>query len=280
VMHRLKTARLRGVYSQGLVLPLSDFQELANPCLYAEGNDWAIPGQPPYATLAEALGVEKFDDELPEEASGPFPTQLMRKSSSERAQNLDAKWATVLANGPWIATEKIDGFSCSVARDDLGELYVCGRNWRVRTPAEGDVPGIYWRAVRQYGLEQLIQPGMGVQFEIYGEGIRGNPLRVDGTRIAIFAAYVHGILQPRATPDRPTWRSWAQEHAAPLRDLQLPSSAAEAIAQVDGIKSAINPDRLAEGVVWHQANGFEIPEHGFRSTLKVLSNKYLSKEKG
>ena len=280
--HRLKTARMRGVYSQGLVMPIRDFLEVVEATVLPPGHGGfdADPDPNSMADFASLLKVAKFEEELPETASGPFPAHLIRKTSSERVQNLDGSWDAVMAQGPWLATEKVDGYSCSVVRDVDGELYVCGRNWRVRTPAAGDMPDVYWRAVRDFDLERRVVPGTGVQLEIYGEGVRGNPLRIDGIRIAIFAAYVNGALQPRHTRERPTWRTWMHEHAAPMHDLQLPATAAEAIEQVDGLRSLISPQRLAEGIVWSQADAVALPELGYRSTMKAISNKALMKAGG
>lgn len=71
---------------------------------------------------------------------------------------------------------------------------------------------------------------------------------------------------------------WALDQAAPIHQLTFPASAAEAITQVDGLKSLLTPGppRLAEGIVWHTADGAVVPELG-RSTLKAISNRYIAK---
>ena len=52
----------------------------------------------------------------------------------------------------------------------------------------------------------------------------------------------------------------------------------ELIAAHDGIKSFVNEERLAEGVVLRTASGKPIAQLG-RNTFKVISNKYLLKER-
>jgi hypothetical protein len=47
---------------------------------------------------------------------------------------------------------------------------------------------------------------------------------------------------------------------------------------VDGIKSIIAPERLAEGVVWHRSSGEPADVLGGRTTFKAISNRYLLKE--
>jgi len=262
VVHALKTARLRGVYSQGLVLPLADFPELA--AAEQAGN----------TGYAQIVGVSKYEPPVPVslagEVVGPFPTHLGRKTDSERVQNLLGVWDAIVANGPWLPTEKLDGTSCSVFVDATGQLHVCGRNWEL---ADGD--NTYWRTVRRYGLDTRLAPGDGVQFEIYGDGIQANPLGVRGQQIAIFT-YTHAGRTLR----RADWPRWALEHVAPLYDLPFPASPAAAVAQVDGLKSLVSPARQAEGIVWHQADGRALPELDYRPNWKAINNKFLMKARG
>lgn len=284
--HRLKTARMRGVYSQGLVMPLSTSPEIAG-VIQEFGIDFYRQWP---QDCAGHLDVIKFDEELPEGAAGPFPTTLGQKTSSERAQNLADVWPVIVDGGPWIATEKVDGKSCSVFRDTEGALHVCGRNWEVPAPAGAGQADVYWRAAQKlfgpvetgsdfFGASDsfpaTLAPGEGVQFEVYGEGIAKNPLRVKGEHISIFTVLQDGQPVPRGQ-----WPRWALAFAAPIFQIELPATAAEAIEQVDGIKSLINPDRLAEGVVWHQGEGRQMAELGYRSTMKIVSNRYLSKQEG
>lgn len=256
--HRLKTARLRSVYSQGLVLPLSAFPGMA-----------AIQGD----NLAARLGIVKYEPPAVlagGDIAGLFPEKLGRKTDSERAQNLVAVWDAIVAGGPWLPTEKVDGTSLSVFKDTDGVLHVCGRNYEI---ADGD--NLYWRAVRTNEMGSWLTPGTGVQCEIYGEGIQKNPLRVKGVRVAVFACLTHG--EPLG---RHLWPKRAIELAAPTFDICLPATAEAAIAQADGIESLITPGRPAEGIVWHHADGLTMPELDYRSTFKVVSNRYLVKHDG
>jgi RNA ligase (TIGR02306 family) len=257
-IHVLKTARLRGVYSQGLVLPIEQFPEL----LAAE----------PDADLAGLLGVKKYEPPLPPglggEMVGAFPTSLARKTDAERAQNLVAIWPLLLAAGPWIATEKLDGTSLTVVNDG-GELRVCGRNWELR-----DGPNVYWDAVRSTGMESHLQPGEVVQAEVYGEGIQANPLRVRGRHVGVF-----GFFRGLDAVPRNDWPEWVEALAAPVyADLVLPDTVDAALAQVDGLASVVNPQRRSEGVVWARPSGRGLQELEWRSTFKVISNAYLVKQ--
>lgn len=254
-VHVLKTARLRGVYSQGLVLPLADFPELVD--------------RSPDEDLAALLGVEKWEAPVPagaEEVIGEFPTALARKTDAERVQNLVDVFDRLRAEYLWVATEKVDGTSATFARVE-GALRVCGRNWELS--AERSLHG---RMAARLGLAEKLREGDVVQGEIYGEGVQGNPLKVRGTHLAVFAFFQERTALPRAE-----WPSWALDLSVPAVDLVLPHSVEAAVAQVDGMQSVVSPGRLAEGVVWHTSDGRAVPELDYRSGFKAISNKYLLK---
>lgn len=282
-VHVLKTARLRGQYSQGLVIPATEFslEILKAYPLDINMSDTVLIDGTEFVGLdiTEELGIEKYEAPLPKggnaNTAGSFPTHLGLKTDSERVQNLTGIYDTILESGPWTATEKIDGTSLSVFRDDLDEPVVCSRNWKLK---DGD--NYYWEMVRKYDLLNLIYPFQGIQAEIYGPGIQGNPLKVNDVRISVFAFLDHGQPVPRAD-----WPEPLQALAAPeYVDLVLPETVAEAVAQVDGIKSLVSPDRLAEGVVWHRARPDLTQSHEDvlrgRHNFKAISNKYLLKHDG
>ena len=82
----LKTARLRGVYSQGIVFSLTDFPELS--------------GVDDETGFDAALGVAKWEPPLPPGMAvlGPFPSHL-QKTDAERVQNLDDEtWSAIQAD--------------------------------------------------------------------------------------------------------------------------------------------------------------------------------------
>lgn len=257
--HRLKTARLRGVYSQGLVLPIEQFADEVN------SDD-----------LAGALGVVKFEPPLPTgmKVAGAFPTHLVRKTDSERVQNLVDSWGEIVAAGPWTPTEKIDGTSLTVLRDETG-IRVCSRNWEIAEPELRSEADIYWLAVQMSGLSNMIRPGEVVQAEIAGPGIQGNPLGLNHMQVFVFH---HGNFmsgEPVTLVNALTFNEVFRP--APVLDLEFPTTPEEAVEQVDGLKSVITPGRLAEGVVWHAPAG--VSALGGRSTFKAINNKFLAKAK-
>ena len=247
--HVVRTAKLRGAISQGLLMPP---EELGLTTL-SEGQDlteWA----------KHKLRVTKYEKPLPADngkTEGHFPTHIVRKTDSERVQNLTGNWEEI-QEYIWVATEKIDGTSSTFAMTEEG-LIVCSRNYAIK---EGD--NLYWNIARQYGLDTM-PVGYVVQGEIYGEGIQGNKLDVRGKHLAVFNMIRTKEQWDGELPTVPTYFG-----------MKLPKTIDEAIEQADGIKSLINSGRLAEGIVWKT---FETVPCLGRNTFKVISNKWLLKDK-
>lgn len=242
--HRLKTMRLKGVVSQGLILPLKDFSETEL------GN------------LEEKLGILKYEPPSPGGGTtGPFPTCYGSKTDAERVQNLENY--SELAKLPWVASEKVDGTSCSVFLD-LGDnkLHVCGRNWEIK-----DGENLYWKATRKFGVENTLkelalkwgsQSSVGLQFEIFGPGIQKNPLQVPELKIAIFTGWSDRIKQDVSF----------LKYCAPVLDIPLPPTVEGAVVASNKLRSKINPEQLAEGIVWHCNQ---------QEPIKSINNAYLLK---
>jgi RNA ligase (TIGR02306 family) len=199
---------------------------------------------------------------------GAFPTSLARKTDAERIQNLTEHFDVLRQRHRWVATEKLDGTSATFLNDD-GTLRVCGRNWEM-----ADGPNVYWEMARTLRIAERLEPGWVVQGEIYGEGVQSNPLKVRGRHLGIF-----GVFADRAPVEPKDWPEWAKQLAVPEIDFDLHRFASidAIVAAVDGLKSVIAPDRLAEGLVFQTADRAEVPELDFRSCFKVISNRYLLK---
>lgn len=261
--HLLKTIKLRGQISQGLILPLQFG-------LTPESTQEEIT-----ATF-EKLGVFKYEPPLPSgggEQIAPFPTRFARKTDSERVQNVSDEWLQSLDPSEWFASEKIDGTSATFWKVD-GELHVAGRNWELSP--EGDHP--HARLARELKLAELMPDNSVVQGEIYGEGIQKNPLKVNGLHLAVFW---HGFSTPvEENEETRAFHEWAENHSTPLVDLTLPRTIDEAIEQTMKMKSLVNPKVLAEGVVWWNKKGTHYSEIGDRPNFKSINSAYLLKHGG
>lgn len=259
--HVLKAAKLRGTYSMGLLIPAGLFPEL----------DALEPG----ADLAAAIGVTKYEPAIPAglagTIAGPFPTRFAPKTDAERVQNLVDAYPAIAAKA-FTATEKVDGMSVTMVNDG-GTLRVATRNWELAAPEAGTRAPGPWAIADQLRVLERLPDGHTLQGELWGEGIHGNKLKAKGLHLAVFNALRFGRYLPRHE-----WPAALAELAAPIYEgLELPETVDEAIAQADGIKSLINPAVLAEGIVWHTADGAALPELGGRACFKAISNKWLLK---
>jgi RNA ligase (TIGR02306 family) len=169
---RIRTAKMRGQLSQGLMLPLAAFPGLEG---FNEGDD-----------VTEKLQVKKWY--IPETANDggviigdrpygiPASDEIRIQSALELLDQLHDK--------PYYITTKMDGTSGIVYYID-GKLGCCSRNKEVKD----DESALYWMPVYRYGLkEKLAQYGKNIVLtgEICGPGIQKNKLRLPGIEWYIF----------------------------------------------------------------------------------------------
>lgn len=162
---RIRTKKLRGVLSQGLLIPL---KELTAAGLlsgeFQEGED-----------LTERLGVEKYEPVVPPsqgrgELQGSFP-EMVPKTDEARVQSVPSV-IDELRGHPYVITLKCDGTSATFLIDPTdGEFKVCSRNFCVK---DGD--NVYWNIARKYNIEAHLRDWADyvIQGEIVGPGIQGN----------------------------------------------------------------------------------------------------------
>ncbi len=100
--------------------------------------------------------------------------------------------------------------------------------------------------------------------------MQGNPLQLKDLRFFAFRLLVDDV-------DIPTdeWPSALAAVAAPLLDIGLPASNADALALADALDSVVAPGRRPEGIVWRYEGTALVPER----VIKAISNRYLLKQK-
>ena len=169
---RLRTIKLRGQVSQGLIIPLKDAYSLykrSTPNLdmqWFEGLD-----------VTEMIGIVKYEPPIPAhlagKVKGSFPS-FLRKTDEERIQNLEKEYAewTFSSNHQFYATEKLDGssFTCYIKN---GEFGVCSRNMDLLETEDNT----FWTVARKLDLENKLRSfGKNICFqgEMVGSGIQGN----------------------------------------------------------------------------------------------------------
>jgi RNA ligase (TIGR02306 family) len=167
---RLKTAKIRGQHSQGLLLPLS---VLGNARTWQVGCD-----------VGAELGVKKYEKELPLALSGVargnFPTHIVAKTDEDNGlSNLDI--VDYVLRGPVYVTQKLDGSSCTIIIEGGKIAHVCSRNLSLQ-----DVGGnAFWHAAKKLNLQGA--GDMVLQGELMGPGIQGNQLGLSEPTLYLFS---------------------------------------------------------------------------------------------
>ena len=291
---RLRTIKLRGTTSQGLLLPLrpvfaewtdENFQKNILDDEERIGDD-----------LTELLGIQKWEAPIPAQlqgqAAGMFPTSLIPKTDQERIQNCfgdiqkrakrfttEKVWnaeTQTLEEHPVVVpvdfkeptyevTMKLDGSSCTIFRWE-GELRVCSRNLELLINDENKDNTFVAIALL---LADSIPDGFAFQGEIWGESIQGNKEGIRGQRFSVFDIFdirKHEYLSP--VNRRDVCNQLGIEHVPVLgEDWNAPESVDAGLALAEG--PSIN-HKIREGLVW-KCN--EDPSFSF----KTISNKFLLK---
>jgi len=272
---RLKTIKLKGQLSQGLLLPLSVliFGNEEDP-FWDEGDD-----------VSEHLNVTKW--ELSEKEfvriyrqnkdarPGGFPYYIP-KSDQERIQNYKTKTLQELKDKEIIfeVTEKLEGSSLTayINGEDEG---VCSRNINLKEP-EDDGFNAFWHVARKYKLLEklrVLDRPLAIQGELVGPGICGNIYKLDEYRF-----YLYNIWD--ITAQRWLYPDERNELCDLLEIEQVPFDCNFIIAQEDTVDdlldmadgySVINKNVRREGLVYKSYSS----THSF----KTVSNKYLLEKK-
>lgn len=183
---RLRTVKLRGFTSQGLLLPL-DVVVVATETpkeLLNEGDD-----------VTDTLGILKYEKPLPAAlagtAKGNFPS-FIPKTDQPRIQNCTRQFEEICRDS-WSITEKLDGSSMTVycktefenglVKEQLSG--VCSRNLDLKF----DESNSFWEATVKYDLiHKIFSTGrnLAIQGELVGEGIQGNSYEITGRKFFCF----------------------------------------------------------------------------------------------
>lgn len=282
--HVLRTMKMRGVYSQGLIMPLPELG--INPALPV-GSDiteacHVIKYEPPVFTGRGANRQDKALQRAAQGIIGEFNAPCS-KSDAPRAQTLTGIWHE-LCKLEAVPTVKVDGMSLTFFFDG-SELRMFTRNYEV-DPTHPDWRDACELAHRYFtsrigGLSVFdIGVGMCVQAEYAGPGINGNRQKLAKRDLFVFAVWQDGEKLPRAE-----WEGSFLAHAAPEvnpGDCPLADSMDTLISAVDGMRGRITPNVLDEGIVWHLNPDQPIPdtvrgELGDNLCFKIINNTYLTK---
>lgn len=242
----VKTKRIRGALSQGIILKLDDFPE-------AQGHD---------GDIRNLIGVVKYTPESSGDTIGDFPHKYAVKSDAERIQNLTEFLANQQDRADvWEATEKLDGTSITIGKDEDGKIFVASRNHMIN-------PDNHPVALMAKDNGWDIEPGWAIQGEFVGPGIQSNPLNLKEKEFHVFQVFNKAHIVPVSQ-----WPQWAQDNRVPVLDIPFPTTVDEAVNQASFTSTINNVE--PEGIVWMDTTGTLHPELGYRSVFKAINNNTL-----
>ncbi len=113
---------------------------------------------------------------------------------------------------------------------------------------------------------------MAFQGEIIGEGVQGNKLKIKGQELRLFYVYLIPQAQYMSTGHMIEMAKLYGIESVPLVGTMTLDHTAEQLLEMANRKSLINPNAMAEGIV------FRLNEPGLKVSFKAISNAYLLKE--
>ena len=251
---RLRTVKLRGQISQGLLL---------NPSLLGRSFE---PGE----DVTDELGIVKYEAPIPAclggEVIGPFPS-FVSKTDEERIQNLAIEFGSFRGKAFYVS-EKIDGTSFTAFFNE--SFGVCGRNWQL---AEDDTNS-HWRVVRSLDLATRLQNlghAIAIQGELVGPGIQKNRYALKEPELFVFNVF---DIQASSYLNKSSMEAICVElglkTVPQVEILAVPDTIDEILGIAEGT-SQLNPKMEREGLVWVHGSGED------RISFKTISNKFLAK---
>lgn len=272
--YRIKTMKMKGVLSQGLLVPLESTLTQDEKARMAFGEE-----------LQVILGVEKYEPPLPTggQQKGTFPTHLVPKTDQERVQNITKELVGRNAS-EFEVTEKLDGTSCTIwyhCQEGVASLQdsaqmelrrnpyvgVASRNWEM----DRDDSNVYAKVLRDNDLvTKLGQLGrnIAIQGEIIGPAIQGNKYQRATQELFVFDIYDIDAKRYLAPNERiQLTAQLGLNHVPVMKDVVSSMDSALLLALAEGQSELHAVER--EGLVFKAYDG--------SLSFKAISNKWLLK---
>lgn len=253
---RLKTIKLRGQISQGLITKIPN-----NGGSVTEGDDWT-----------DILNVTKYELPIPValsgEVKGNFPN-FMPKTDEERIQNIKTSDFNNWKNLKCYYTEKIDGTSITIYFNN-NTFGVCSRNLELKYNETNS----YWEAVNNLNLERKLRElgkNIALQGELFGNGVQGNKYKQNGRSIAFFNVFDIDKQSKLPYKEFVNLCKQLELSTVPVIDdnFVIGDKTVEDLLNLAEGFSVLNTSTLREGIV--------VRDYENNISFKVISNSWLTK---
>lgn len=265
-LYRLKTVKLRGQISQGLLVPIEEIPELAAR-EWTEGDD-----------LTELLVIKKWEPNIPANLAGQikgnFPT-FLRKTDECRIQS-SPEVLDEIKDIPIYISLKMDGTSLTAYKHE-GVFGVCSRNLELREEGGDD----YWAMAKALKLPETLPDGYAIQGEMCGPGIQGNKAGLKEGQLFVFNVW---DINEQRYLDYGAFETFVRDLGLQTVPIlvsastvapRLPDTVNDWLSYVETITYPNGAQ--AEGVVVRPLVERYSPTLDSRLSFKVISNKFLLK---
>ncbi len=266
---RLRTVKLRGQISQGLVLPISTFSCL-NKNMEA-GTD-----------VTGLLEVKKWEIEERATSGGTVIGELLDsvpKTDEVRIQAMP-ELLNLFSGLEYYITTKMDGTSCSVSYESDG-LHVFGHNYEYKDDGKSD----FYSYVKANNIDLAIEKcyrhneydSIVIQGEFCAPGIQKNRLKLSSPQWYVFTILVNGervgLIELKHLCEVLNLKMVPVEEI----DHDLTSKYPTVESLLERADGEYPNGGKKEGIVIRSTQPFIVKELGDYLSMKVINNKYLLK---
>lgn len=279
VNYRVKTIRLRGQLSQGLILSLSILQKESKEIFFVGhvGQD-----------VSEILGITKYEsaeesDRNKKRGLESFPIHLGFIKTDEPRIQSEPKYLKLFKDQKVYGSLKYDGCSTTFfIHPETGKFSVCSRNYLLELSYEEDpncpqLQYVHLHPEIEVSLRKF--PHLVLQGELYGPKINKNNLQTKELKFVVFSIF---NMQTRKYCNMYELQSYCKELGMEMVAIVFDTdsfdidSVARLLELAKGKYPGTKNDR--EGIVFRLKETMYL-EGGVRGSYKVINNDFLEKEK-
>jgi RNA ligase (TIGR02306 family) len=253
---KLRAAKLRGIFSEGLLIPVGE------NFTGSIGDDYT-----------EYFGVTKYEYPLPQSMSGEAE-KAIGQHKFPSPENLK-RYRDVIQEGEEVViTEKIHGTNFTILVDDDGTTHIGSHHYFWKNN-ENNKNLVYIRAYNENPALHKLPPNTQIFGEIYGVQDIKYGLSNGKVAIALFAARHHSKFL-----DYNEFVAFCQEFNLPrVPTLYMGAYSWEVVSGFNNADSVLCPTVMMEGVVIQPLKERTHPEIG-RVVVKSISDRYLLRQEG
>lgn len=265
---RIRPMRLRGEWSEGLILPLTEFPSILLAPQIKEGLE-----------LDDLVKAKHYEKPIPASLSGEVKygnlPYCLSKTDETRGQAFPDLIEELFGVETVIST-KCDGSSGTYVWKD-GEFDVCSRNLTLKESPQNT----FWKMAFKYELKHILDTfhrNIALRGEVCGPGIQKNPMGLDEPTFCLFDIY---DIDERRYFNFGERMDFASEFALPIAPVLWVGKFNYMMADLENMaENTTYPTngKPVEGIVVRPTVEMRSEVMDSRLSFKIISKKYGEKE--